>query len=109
MPTKLDAVKQSKNWNTFFAETVDEALKQIFKDEGAVVIYDFLEKHASIQLEDAADKPDIFSTSLERLMVSAAHVIEQTILNKLYSKMGLVFEEKNDYKFSDYIKELREE
>lgn len=109
MPTKLDAAEKSKEWNYFFAETVDEALKQIFKEDGAIVIYDFLEKQSKLKLDEAADKPEVFSASLERLMVSASQVIEQTILTKLYSKMGLKFEEKDGYKFSDYIAELREE
>ena len=109
MPTKLDAIKKCEDWNKFFAETVDETLKQIFKEDGAVVIYDFLENQANIQLENAADDPDVFSNSLERLMVSASRVIEHTILTKLYSKRGLKFEEKDGYKFSDYITELREE
>jgi hypothetical protein len=42
-------------------------------------------------------------------MVSAAHVIEQMILKKLYHGLGLRFEEKPGYDFSDYIRELREE
>ena len=109
MPTKLDATNKYKDWNNFFAETVDEALKQIFKEDGTIVIYDFLEKQAKLKLEEAADKPELFSSSLEKLMVSASRVIEQTILTKLYSKRGLKFEEKDGYKFADYITELREE
>jgi len=34
-------------------------------------------------------------------------VIENLILKNLYSKLGLKFEEKEGYEFSDYIKELR--
>jgi len=45
---------------------------------------------------------------LEMLMVSAAAVIEKMILENLYSKLRLEFEEKEGYGFSDYLKELRE-
>jgi hypothetical protein len=62
-----------------------------------------------LRLEEADDKPEVFSASLEQLMVSAARVIEKAILKKLYSKMGHKFEEKKGYKFPDYIRELREE
>jgi hypothetical protein len=105
----VNAVEKRENWNDVFAEVVDETLKQIFRDDGAKVIYEFLEKHSHLKLEDVADKPEVFSESLERLMVSAARVIEQIILKNLYSKLGLKFEEKNGYEFSDYIRELREE
>jgi hypothetical protein len=101
------SVVKYENWNTFFAEVVDETLKQIFKDEGAKAIYDFLKKQAQLKLEDAAENPEVFSTSLKRLMVSAAQVIEQMILKNLYSKLGINFEEKEGYEFSDYINEVK--
>ena len=109
MSNGLNVIGKWKNWNSFFAETVDETLKQIFKKDGAKVIYEFLENHSRLKLEEAADKPEVFSDSLERLMVSAARVIEKLILKNLYRRLGLKFEEKQGYEFSDYIRELREE
>ena len=104
----LKAVEKAEDWNSLFAETVDETLKQIFKEDGARVIYKFLEKQTCLRLEEVADKPKIFSASLERLMVSAARVIEKVILKNLYSRIGLQFKEKPGYEFSDYIRELKE-
>ena len=63
-------VEKRKDWNSLFAETVDETLKQIFKEDGAKVIYKFLEKHSRLKLEEIADNPNVFSASLKRLMVS---------------------------------------
>lgn len=103
------AVKKWKEVRGFFAEAVDETLKQIFKEEGTQVIYDFLEKKSGLKLEEVADNPEALSASLETLMASATQVIEQTILKKVYSKTGLKFEEKSGYTFSDYVKELKEE
>ncbi len=107
MSNRLDVVEKSENWNSFFAEVVDETLKQIFKEEGAKAIYDFLMNNAELELKEAAAKPEVFSASLERLMVSAARVIEQVILKNLYSRLGKEFEEKKGYEFPDYIRELR--
>ena len=91
-----------------FVEAVDETLKDIFRDDGAKVIYDFLENHSSLKLKNVADKPEVFSASLEKLMVSAVRVIEQqVILNNLYSRLGLKFEEKPSHEFSDDIRELK--
>jgi hypothetical protein len=103
----VNAVEKGAEWNEFFVEVVDETLKQIFSDDGTKVIYDFLEKHSKLRLKDVAENPEIFSASLERLMVSAARVIEQIILKNLYSRLGLKFEEKQGYEFADYIMELR--
>jgi len=100
-------VEKWRDWNSFFAETVDETLKQIFKEDGAKVIYEFLENNFRLKLKEVADNPEVFSASLERLMVSAAQVIEKMILKNLYSRTGLNFEEKLGYEFLDYITELR--
>ncbi|MCW4035519.1 MAG: hypothetical protein NWF03_09170 [Candidatus Bathyarchaeota archaeon] len=107
MPYKPNAANKTKPYNDVVAEAVDETLNHIFKKEGTTVIYKFLETHAKLKITQVADKPEIFSKNLHKLMSSATHVIEQTILRKLYSKLGIKFEEKNGYKFSDYIQELK--
>jgi ribonuclease HII len=86
---------------------VNETVKQIFKEAGAKVIFDFIEKQCHLKLEEIVEKPEVFSAGLERLTVSAASVIEKMILENLYSKLNLKFVEKDGYEFSDYIKELR--
>lgn len=103
----VSAVKKKEKWNDFFVEGVDETLKQIFRDDGTKVIYDFLESDSKLTLKELSDKPEIFSTVLKKLMVSAAQVIEQAILQNLYSKLGIEFEEKQGYKFSDHVQDLR--
>ena len=91
-----------------FVSAVDETLKQVFKEAGAQVIYNFLGNKCHLKREEIAEKPEDFSADLKKLMVSAASVIEKMILEKLYSKLELKFEEKQGYEFSDYLKELRE-
>ena len=86
---------------------VDETMRQIFREAGVKVIYDYLENNCNLKREEIAEKPEVFSAGLKRLMVSAALVIEKMILENLYRKLGLKFEEKEGYEFSDYIKELR--
>ena len=103
----VNAVEKKEERNEVFFEVIDETLKQIFSDDGTKVIYDYLEKHSKLKLKDVANKPEVFSASLERLMVSAAHVIEQRILKNLYSRLGVEFEEKQGYQFADYIMELK--
>jgi len=87
---------------------VDETVKQVFKDAGAKVIYDCLENKYHLKLEEIAGKPEDFSAGLERLLSSAAPVIEKMILQDLYYKLQLKYEKKEGYRFADYLKELRE-
>jgi len=94
--------------NDLFLKAVDEGLKQVFKETGAQVIYSFIENKHHLKRESIAEKPEDFSACLEGLLGSAAPVIETLILKNLCSKLQLEYEEKNEYRFSDYVRELRE-
>jgi len=87
---------------------VDETVKQVFKESGAKVIYSFIENKCHLKREEIVERPEEFSAGLERLLSSAAPVIEKLILENLYSKLELKFEEKDGYGFSDHVRELRE-
>lgn len=86
---------------------VDETLRQVFREEGAEAIYAFVENNCHLKQEEIAEKPKVFSDGLERLMGSAAPVIEKLVLKNLYRQFELRFTEKEGYEFSDYLKELR--
>ena len=88
-------------------KVVDETMKQVFRETGAKVIYSYLGNNSHLKREEIAEKPEVFSAGLESLMVSAAQVIENLILENLYRKLGLKFKEKKGYEFTDYIEELR--
>ena len=88
-------------------KVLDETMKQVFTETGTKVIYNFLENNSHSKREDIAQKPEVFSAALERLLGSGRPVIEKLILRNLYSKLGLKLEEKEGYEFSDYVKELK--
>jgi len=98
----------SSTTSDLLANVVDETLTQVFKKEGVRVIYDYFENNHHLKREEIAEKPGVFSNGLERLLGSAAPVIENLILKNLHAKIGLKFREKKGYGFSDYVKELRE-
>ena len=100
--------EKTGSMNDLLLDAIDETLQHIFKEEGAKAIYTFLENNNHLRRQEIAEKPEIFSAGLEKLMVSAAQVIERMILERLYSKLGLKFREREGYEFSDYVRELRE-
>ena len=104
---ELRSVEKMGSLDSLLLSVVDETLRQVFREAGTETIYGFLENNSNLKLEEIGEKPEAFSAGLERLMVSAALVIENLILKNLYSKLGLKFVEKEGYEFSDYIKELR--
>lgn len=100
--------KKNRGLDYLLLGVIDETLKQVFKEEGAKVIYKYVENKCHLKWEQIFENPEVFSAGLERLLVSAAPVIEKMIVKSLYSKLELNFEEKKGYEFSDYIRELRE-
>jgi len=107
MPKRLRTVEKTESLDALLLSVVDETMKQVFAEVGTKVIYGFLGNNSHLKREEIAEKPEVFSAGLERLMSSGAPVIENLILKSLYSKLELKFEEKEGYEFSDYIKELR--
>jgi len=100
--------KEVRSLDNLLLDAVDETLRHIFKEEGANFILDYLENKCRLNRGRIAEEPEDFSAGLERFLGSAAPVIEKIILKNLYSKLELKFEEKEGYKFSDYVKELKE-
>ena len=100
--------KKGRSLDNLLSDAVDEALRHIFRDEGARVILDYLENKCHLDRRRIAEEPEAFSAGLDRLLASARWVVEKLILENLYSKLELRFEEKEGHVFSDYIKELKE-
>jgi len=105
-----DVTKRLYNMETLddlLPKTVDETINHVFMEAGTAVIYDYLENDFHLKREEIAEKPEVFSAGLERLMISAAQIIEKTVLKNLYRRVGLEFVEKKGYEFSDCVDELR--
>jgi len=101
------ASEEEKKLGGLLPNMVDETLEQIFKEDAAKIICDYIKNKCHLKLEEIAEKPEVFSAGLEMLLGSGAPVIEKMILKNLYCKLRLKFEEKKSYEFSDYVKELR--
>ncbi len=88
-------------------EVMDETLEQIFKGVGVGVIHASFEKNFQLKREEIVKNPDRFSAGLERLLGSAAVVIEKLIIKNLHRKIGFDYVETEDFQFSDSVNELR--
>ncbi|MFQ6032456.1 MAG: hypothetical protein ACE5K2_05990 [Candidatus Zixiibacteriota bacterium] len=107
MTKRLRTIEKTGRLGDLLLSVVNETLRQVFKEAGAKVIYSYIENKCHLKREEIAEKPEVFSAGLEKLLGSAAPVIENLILKKLYRKLGLEFEEKKGFEFLDYVKELR--
>ena len=100
--------KRTGSLDDLLLNVIDETLKHVFKEPGAKVIYDYLRDQCHLKREEIAEKPEVFSAGLERLLKSGAVLIEKMILINLSSKLQLKYEEKEGHELPDYIKELKE-
>jgi len=99
--------KTRRKSDAMLLAVVDETLEQVFKGIGVQVIYASFEKNFQLKREDIVKNPDVFSAGLEKLLGSAAVVIEKLIIRNLGQRIGLDEVETEGFQFSDKIKELR--
>ena len=88
-------------------EAVDEGLK-VLGESGRQMLFFHLENSYSIKKPDIPRKPEAFAEGLEKIFGVGSFIIEKLIIESLCSKLGLKYEEKRDYSFRDYLKEVKE-
>jgi len=95
-----------EEFKKLLSQTIDENLKQIFRETATHIIYQFLENNYSLKREEIPEKLETFMEGLQEFFRSGAHMIEQSILKDLHVKLGLKYKSREDYRFIDYIDDL---
>lgn len=94
-------------FNQFLLRVVDDNLKQIFGKTATVIIYNYLERKHSLAREEIPENLGVFVEGLWEFLSSGSQVIEHVVLTKLYSSLGLKYEMKQGYRFTDHVTELK--
>jgi hypothetical protein len=100
-------MKTQREFEKTLLETVDKNLRDIFGEAATTLIYNYLEADLSLKKEEIPIKIDVFKTGLKKFLSTGACVIQKTILERLYESYGLKWKEKENWKFEDYIDDLR--
>jgi hypothetical protein len=100
---------QFKEKNDQIFQIVDKVLKQVFGEEAALFIYNYLEKHYSLRQSDFSKKIDVFAKGLEDCLSSGAFAVESKILDDISVVYGsfnkIDFERKSEnYDFASQMK-----
>jgi hypothetical protein len=77
-------------------------------ESGKQMFFFYLETNYSIKRNEIPKKPEDFAIGLERRFQVGALVIEKLIIESLYSKIGLKYEEKKECSFGGYVKKAKE-
>ena len=90
-----------QRFNDVLVETIDEIIRNVFEDEIAKIIFRYLKTGSPLD-----KKVQIFSDVLPKILGEGHIIIEDLILETLYSKYKLELKWKKDYSFTDYIMDL---
>ena len=85
-------------------QTIDEVVRNVFEDEIAETIFRYSRRSIPGKVDD---KVQAFADSLPKVLGTGSVIIEDLILETLCSRLGFELEWKKDYRFPDYIAELK--
>lgn len=98
---------KEKAFDKALLEAVDEGLA-VFGESVAHTVAYYLKKNHGLRREDIPKNPETFDTGLKTIFGFGASVIERHILERLYAKLQLTYEEKEGQPFTDHIKQAKE-
>ena len=88
-------------------ETINNILENIFGKKGKESLLHAMEKRYSLKRGEILDNVQGFADALHEILGSGSVIIEDLILETVYAKLNVEFEWKKDYRFSDYVNEVR--
>jgi len=91
------------SFEDMFKKTIDEVLKNVFEDEVAKVILDCVGDGKESNLDEMVQS---LAEALPKILGSGAVIIQDLIVESLYSQCGQPLEWKKEYKFRDYVMDL---
>jgi len=86
----METLIQQNRTDDRIPRVIDRVLRQVFGEEATHLIYRHLEQNHALKRGDIAEKIDVFAEGLEEFLRSGAYVVEQKILEDIYSNCGLL-------------------
>lgn len=102
-------MKKKNKFDKLLIKSIDGALKEIFGETGASVIYDHLQRNHLLKREDIPERLEDFESGLKEILSSGAWVTETIALKTLYSNFGLEYQDKANYSFLDHVAKLKKQ
>jgi len=95
-----------QDFNRMLLEAVDEGFLAL-GNELRQAVYRYLEARRGLKREELPDRLEEFSKALEGVFGVGAHVLEKVILKRLYTRLGLEFNEGEGLSFKDCVDAAR--
>ena len=101
------AFSQAESFERIILRTIDSILKKVLGEGVANIITVYAKKSNPSKWEENPEKVKFLVNALRDLVGLSSRTVENMILKNLYSLLELNFEEKANYDFFDYLRELR--
>src|SRR4030042_557374 len=101
------ALKQKRSFESLLSESINESFTILLDASALKSFLSYLQMNHKIQEKEIGHNLDVFSSELEKLFGVNASKIERLIVALLFSKLGLEYEEKDEFRFEDYLKTAR--
>jgi hypothetical protein len=101
------AFSQEESFEKVILQTIDNVLKKVLGEGVANIITIYAKKGDHSKWEEDPERVKALLDALRDLVGLSSRIVEHMILKNLYSLLELNFEEKANYDFFDYIRELR--
>lgn len=88
-------------------DVAEEVMLNIFGRKALESILRAMREKYFLDIDEIAERPQIFSEALRRIIGVGSVIIEDLIIENLHIKMGLEFKWRKGYNFADYINEIK--
>lgn len=95
-------------FDRMLVESLNESFATILGEIPKKAVYDLLEKRYTIAVNRIPERLNEFATALETLFgAGPSTAIVRIIVKRLYSKLGLTYIERPDWRLPDYVNEAK--
>lgn len=102
----MDCKTAKSNFKKSLLRAVQEGLLALGESPREVIYY-YLETKFQLKREDIPEEAEQFDRALTGIFGSGAELIERYIVEDLYQRLRLNFEEKKDFGFVDYVNQAQ--
>ncbi|MEM1539442.1 MAG: hypothetical protein QXW82_02190 [Candidatus Bathyarchaeia archaeon] len=96
------------NCKDIVSKVIDKVLRQVFGEDATRIIYRYLEEKYSVRSNEIGEKIELFAKGLEEFLKSGAYIIEQKILEDIYSSSKVLHKlERRQLKGHDFVSQVR--
>ncbi len=95
-----------RDYDAQIQKTVQTVMLDVFGEKTLNKIHSILRENYYLEWQDIPEKSEAFSTALKDILGKGAQIIEDLIVENLYSSYGRELQWRKEFSFSDYLLSL---